>query len=447
MANWYVSNLASGGAGSEGDPWDFITMVSKLNDVTIGAGDNIYVKADGTYTWSTTPIITSAGSLGAHKRLIGYTNTILDGGQVTLQLTASDTHVLSANVNYYNFENFIFDGNSNATTACLFPKASIIKNCIFKNSLGAGAYGTSCSFYDCVSYNNATYGYYNIYTMSFCLAYNNNIGMYRAVNYINCVSANNTTTNFETWSGTHMINCISYGGTGNGIVVNRYGYTIINCEIVNAPAGKQGILFGGYAYDGVCDYCNFSGNDSDTDVETALTNKKTLTPTYTDAGNYDFTRTTNTLDDQGKSTIGSTLYSYDYHISIGVDQRELIFSAPIFPGIIQLEAVGGGCLRATWAPATNHTGGYNIYVKASNDTNLFTLANLKIWVDNGSTEVIFRTDSDNASFLTNTQDYYVGVRAENGGTEETNVISLNISINGDGATYLKMDDIIGINLK
>ena len=442
MANWYTSSSASGGAGSVGDPWDFSTMISKINDVTVGAGDNVYIKADGTYTNASTHTITSAGSLGAHKRLIGYTSNITDGGQATLQLTGSDTHVLSANVNYFSFENLIFDGNSNATTASFLPKQSTVKNCIFKNSLGAGTFGTSCMFYDCVSYDNTTYGFYLPYTMSFCLAYNNTYGFYRPTSASDCVSAGNSIANFETWSGTQLINCISYGGTGNGINVNRYGYCIINCEIVNAPAGKQGIQFNTYAYDGACDYCNFSGNDSDTDVEGALTNKKTFTPTHTNAGSYDFTHTTNVLDDQGKSTIGSTLYSYDYNISIGPDQRPLIFSAPTFGGITQLEAVGGGCLRATWSAATSHTGGYNVYVKPTNATSLFTATYLKAWVDNGSTEIIFRTDSDNASFLTNTQDYYVGVRAENGGTEETNTTSLNISINGDGAIYLNMNDIV-----
>jgi len=118
--------------------------------------------------------------------------------------------------------------------------------------------------------------------------------------------------------------------------------------------------------------------------------------------------------------------------------------APTFAGIVQLEAVGGGCLRATWAAGTGTIGTYNIYVRADSSTNLFTATYLKIKTDSSTIECIFRMAEDNTTFLNDTSTYYVGIRAENNGQEDANTEVLSIKPSGSGATYLKLSDIVAI---
>ena len=119
--------------------------------------------------------------------------------------------------------------------------------------------------------------------------------------------------------------------------------------------------------------------------------------------------------------------------------------APVFTGITQLEAVGGGCFRATWGAGTG-VDTYNVYV-SSDISNVFNRFNRCIKVSNDNTEVLWRMETGNKIFLNDTNKYYAGIRAEYNGVEDTNILTLDAIVAGGGATYLNLNDIIGINLK
>lgn len=71
----YVSALASGGGdGSSGNPWTWAEMLT-----TAAAGDRVNVKADGTYSRSSTDAMSNSGTVDAPIIIRGYKDTIGDG--------------------------------------------------------------------------------------------------------------------------------------------------------------------------------------------------------------------------------------------------------------------------------------------------------------------------------------------------------------------------------
>jgi hypothetical protein len=108
---------------------------------------------------------------------------------------------------------------------------------------------------------------------------------------------------------------------------------------------------------------------------------------------------------------------------------------PVFSGLVQLESTGSGTLRATWATASGTWTGYNVYVRQGASPN-FSATYFKCKVDSATTEFIWRMDYDNTTFIDGTQAVYVGVRAENSGTEDANAVELNIIPTGTG-TFIR----------
>lgn len=137
----YVSATASGGSGTEGDPWDLDTALSSAV-----AGDVLNVKK-GTYTVTSTKSPTNDGSPGSPIIMRGYNNTIGDawgsrtngglldtGNMPVLSLTADTTLLDAVNDNYWIFESLRFVGNhgtSNRTALATGYYSSVV-NCSFE---------------------------------------------------------------------------------------------------------------------------------------------------------------------------------------------------------------------------------------------------------------------------------------------------------------------------
>lgn len=97
---------------------------------------------------------------------------------------------------------------------------------------------------------------------------------------------------------------------------------------------------------------------------------------------------------------------------------------PAFAGIQTLVALGNGGLQATWLAATDTSlpVKYNVYVKHASGIGLFTPANLLLTTDQLTVDIFSLRDG---SFLIREQEYFVGVRAVDGvSNEETNTTVL-----------------------
>jgi hypothetical protein len=153
-----------------------------------------------------------------------------------------------------------------------------------------------------------------------CLSVDNSEGYDNVTVMFNCVGRNNTVRNYSLDSYAAMLNCISDGGTGDGVYVSGFGSMMLNCVIMNCPAGKQGILFR-YDDDTIVENINFWNNDSNSNDISQVGTYTELDPQFSDPANLDYTRTGTNLDDQGFSTIGLLDNALDYGVDIGPDQR------------------------------------------------------------------------------------------------------------------------------
>jgi hypothetical protein len=270
--------------------------------------------------------------------------------------------------------------------------------------------------------------------------------------------------NFQT-----VTNNIVYGCT-IGIKLNNGGYCTYvswNTVVGSTKIGTTGIMIGTGFYgsavthntfthlgtggswadamsgNSIVDYNNFYDNTTDradANFPTGV-HDTAVDPGFVNAAGGDFSLTGISAIINGGMTM---LASGGDKRTIGAwEPQATILSVPTFAGIVQLEAVGGGCLRATWAAGSGTITGYNIYIRAGS-ASVFSSTYLKMRVDSSSTEAIFRMDADNSTFLTTANTYYVGVRAENSGVEDANAVTYSATIEGDGTVYMKMTDVIGI---
>ena len=186
--------------------------------------------------------------------------------------------------------------------------------------------------------------------------------------------------------------------------------------------------------------------DGEHDAKLTTQMAKMLRVNVNDTANLDYTRTGTNLDDLGWSEVGM-ISGADYNIDIGIDQGTVATPAtPTFAGIVDLVAVGGR-LRATWSAGGGTITGYRVFIRNGSSTNLFTSTYFMAEVDNGVTEYIFTTEADGATLLQSTSTYYVGVRADNDGSEDSNTVSLSASADGDGAVPLTINDRkLGVNM-
>lgn len=246
--------------------------------------------------------------------------------------------------------------------------------------------------------------------------------------------------------GNQVNHCVIRGGNskavgsiGVDVGTGGYGWGFTHNIITDF---ENGVVFDDtQVLTGYVDYNDYYDNSTDRTNIQVGTNDVDINPSFTDTATGDFSLSSaSALLNLGITLLGTS----SDRLNIGTWQPAAAsVSTPTFSGITQLEAVGGGCLKASWAAGSGTITGYNVYVRAGSAT-LFSAAYYKMKVDSSTTSIIFRVDADNATFLTTTNAYYVGIKAENSGVEDANIATLSATIEGDGSTYMKMTDIIGI---
>lgn len=105
-------------------------------------------------------------------------------------------------------------------------------------------------------------------------------------------------------------------------------------------------------------------------------------------------------------------------------------TAPTFAGINFLDVESRGQIRAGWSSATDATAPirYEVYIKASTATGLFSTANIVALTPNNQYDIYTMPDG---SFLQNGVTYYVGVRAIDGvSNRDSNTVSLSVISTG-----------------
>jgi len=103
---------------------------------------------------------------------------------------------------------------------------------------------------------------------------------------------------------------------------------------------------------------------------------------------------------------------------------------PVFAGITSLDVESRGQIRAGWSAATDPTPPirYEIYIKASTATGLFSLANIVALTPNLQYDIYNLPDG---SFLQNGVTYFVGVRAIDGvNNRDSNLVSMSVISTG-----------------
>lgn len=103
---------------------------------------------------------------------------------------------------------------------------------------------------------------------------------------------------------------------------------------------------------------------------------------------------------------------------------------PVFAGITGLDVESRGQIRANWSVATDPTPPirYEVYIKASTPTGLFSLANIIAVTPNLQYDIFTLPDG---SFLQNGTTYYVGVRAVDGvNNRDANLVSMSVISTG-----------------
>lgn len=215
----------------------FLTLC-KLAD-KIQAGETAYVKSGTSYSTqdgATSSImdLTTAGTRASPIHLIGYTTTITDGGQVTVDAGSSFGACVSTIVgaNYYRFDNFIFQN----ATARGFGDSSVaghfvFNNCQFTNNGSDGILADdTIIFFKCTFDNNSVDGADVDYE---CL-------------FIGCKFHTNSGDGVACFGGTFAY-CLWYANTGSNCI-NSTGFGNTNLVVIgcvfdgDGDTGLTGIL-------------------------------------------------------------------------------------------------------------------------------------------------------------------------------------------------------------
>lgn len=103
---------------------------------------------------------------------------------------------------------------------------------------------------------------------------------------------------------------------------------------------------------------------------------------------------------------------------------------PVFAGITGLDVESRGQIRASWSAATDSTAPirYEVYIKASTATGLFSTTNIIAVTPNLQYDIFTLPDG---SFLVNGTTYYVGIRAIDGvNNRDSNTVSQSVISTG-----------------
>lgn len=421
MADTYASASATGGgAGTKADPF---TIVEQSQDTTVlGADDTGWIEK-GSYVL-TAPLLYAllSRSYAGYDTVEGDLDNVWDeGNKPVLSKTGSVANLIGDNNKRNIFRNLVGDG-ADAVNFNMDALSSV-HNMVSKNAGTDGFGGASASF--CIARDCGAEGF-GAANASYCLAegntshgFENNVGSYDG-----CVAYNNGGDGIR---GKFVVGCTTISNTGDGI---NSSSAVSDYFANNIMANNGGYGFrGSSTYRGVIvRNCNFYNNTLGANLYGDIINANTDNPQITDPANGDFS-----IGNADIYGIGAYMGSLDGTgtLDLGAIQKSAGTGggdAPTFAGIDSLTDNGDGSVTAAWLAATGDKTGYNVYVKLDNDTNLFTDTNFKCTVDDTDTSIKFCTLADNSTALQAGDDVYVGIRAQNNGTEDTNTASENVTV-------------------
>lgn len=324
---FYYVRPTNGSNGNAGTSFAAAWQTTQYALDNCHAGDYIYLCAEAVeQTSSQIDIDTKTGNINSWITLEGRDG--VDGttpAQYTIQRTGSSGLLMVANtfnVEYFNFKNITFDGNSIATT-CFTNTASNsvvafhFANCRFTGSAGIGLQHSCASnqnpwvFTNCQFDNNSSDGYsgFSVYGTAYLQScvFNDN-GRYGANvadsshGTVNCIFYGNTSDGLylDTNSDTPIIDhCTFYNNSGNGININTTsceGWIISSCAFVSnggyginklATKESESVDYNLF-YNNTSGHCNLV-SDANINDGTVGWNNQTTDPSFTNAAGNDFT--------------------------------------------------------------------------------------------------------------------------------------------------------------
>lgn len=244
----------------------------------IVAGDTVYLRSDKTYTELVT--IDTVGTTSNAVRIVGYTTTLDDDGQATIDAADTRTNCVADSLGnvgvYYSFENIKF---TDATGDCLNLSLNVIhfRHCEFSgagtdgiNTTGNGVQCESCIFFDTAGKGcdaGTSCGFYGC-TFEDCAG--DAIEITWGV-VINCIFINTGSSAID-FNGANGFPCAVYGCTFDGVGNNTstaisfpasfWGpYVAINNLIYDCAIGISGNNNGNHRFIGRNNLLNSNGTD------------------------------------------------------------------------------------------------------------------------------------------------------------------------------------------
>ncbi len=287
------SDVNNGQAEGAGNAW--ATLQKGVDEQETAAGDlTIYVKnTDTDYTLTASLVFDVAlTNLGW---LIGYTDTIDDGGQPTIDKTGAVNYLfdMSALWNFatnWDIRNFILDG---ADTGGVYSgQRSVFRDMEIQNCGGSGIkLGHYSWLFSIYSHNNARnydigngchlMGCYSYYSTTFAGFY---IGS--SCSLVECFSSTDATYGFRGIGAyTMYTNCLAYGARANDGFQLAYRNTALNC----IAASNSGYGFRASSSMGLAVHCDAFNNG--TGQYSALNDEidcYEVDPEFVDPDNHDF---------------------------------------------------------------------------------------------------------------------------------------------------------------
>jgi len=444
-ATMYVT--VSGAGLKDGSDWDNAFGLAEFEtdfESSVEPGDVYYIYS-GDYTFTDNILTAIDGTATNPIMVIGISDQDL---MTEAQGDDRPNFIMGAYAfvgdNYIGVKNI--RSSSTASQSFHFDTTSAVINCKVENTSGlANRYAILCDgkILGCESKSTNGYAFGSAgsgFVVRGCEAYDSAVAV-KVLNHggaiIKIISDSCTTgVAVGAYTNTHIEESTFYDGTtaisGSGCCT-----TIIDNHIVDFTTGVSWTSAVGAVF---LDYNNFYNCTTDVSNVAKGANSTDYDPDFVDAANGNFAL--------GAAAAGRGSYGvFPRGLSTGYreqgavqSQTSVAYTAPTFAGITGLEDVGGGMLKASWAAATGTVTSYDVYVKNTNDTDLFTSANLKAQLPNDTTSFKFRVQADNDTLLTSTDEWFVGVRATNTGNSDTNTASLSSTISGDGTVHVTIND-------
>lgn len=233
-----------------------LKTLTKMNGAMV-AGNISWVKAESTITTTSTITINFAnGTSGTMPAINGYTSSRGDGGQVTIQASASTSgNILTLSSAGVTLANFVVDCNSQTSTAGMTLNATgvrgwnvLVKNCTSTHGI---AFNGETDCWQCTvtgqtaASDGGAFAILNngqVHLCAFCVAESNSVTGFNSTSVnqficLHCISANNSGASSHGYfsvMGTGqlvLLNCIAYKDGGDGIrasIGSQTGTTIIN---------------------------------------------------------------------------------------------------------------------------------------------------------------------------------------------------------------------------